>query len=177
MKTGDCNVIQFWSTIIGVIVGGIIAIGGGFVQRICERRQERKSLRAGLGAEIQAILDIVGRRDYIEGLSKFIEAIKGGATNLFQVRVGKDYDTVFKSNCGKLGLLPSETAAKTVRFYYLVSSIVEDLDLLRDAADSAGLQTRYGLNTQRGNLAFHEQMQQLSIETIALGNDLTQELV
>ena len=63
-----------------------------------------------------------------------------------------------------------------VTFYYQVSSIVEDLVLLQDAGDSPGLQVRYGLNTQRGNLAFHEQMLKLSVETIALGNHLTQKL-
>src|SRR6266446_729555 len=168
--------MQFWSTLLSVIVGGIIAIGGGFVQRIYERRHERKSLRAALRAEIQAILDIVARRDYIEGLSRFIETIKSGSTKLLQIRVGRDYDTVFKTNCGKLGLLTSETAGKTVSFYYLVSSIKEDLDLLQDAAESVGLQTRYGLNSQAGNLAFHEQIRQFSIEAVALGNDLVQEL-
>jgi hypothetical protein len=168
--------MHFWSTIISVIVGGIIAIGGGFIQRFYERRHEKRSLRAALRAEIQTILDIVGRRDYIEGLSKFIDAIERGSTNLLQIRVGRDYDTVFKTNCGNLGLLPSETAGKTVRFYYLVSSIAQDLDLLRDAADKPLLQAQYGLNTQDGNLAFHKQMQQLSIETIELGKKLVSEL-
>jgi len=176
MKTGDCNVIQFWSIILSVIVGGIIAIGGGFIQRFCERQHDRKSLRAGLRAEIQAILDIVKRRDYVANLSSFIENIKDRSTNFFEIRIAKDYDIVFRSNCDKLGLLPSETAARTARFYYQVSSIVEDLVLLQDAGDSPGLQVRYGLNTQRGNLAFHEQMLKLSVETIALGNHLTQEL-
>jgi hypothetical protein len=129
-----------------------------------------------LRAEIQAILAIVERRNYIAFISDFIEAIKGGSTNFFEARIARDYDIVFRSNCDKLGLLSSETAARTVCFYYLVSAVVEDLDLLRDAGESGGLQTRYGLNTQAGNLAFHEQMRQLSIETIALGNDLIREL-
>jgi hypothetical protein len=84
-------------------------------------------------------------------LSNFIEAIKGGSTNCFEIRIGKDYDIVFRSNCSKLGLLPSETVARTVGFYYLVSSVVEDLALLQDASESASLQTRYRLDTQRGN--------------------------
>ena len=176
MKTGDSNVIQFWSTILSVIVGGIIAIGGGFIQRFCERRRDQKSLRAGLRAEIQAILDVVKRRDYVANLSSFIENIRDRSTNFFEVRIAKDYNIVFKSNCDKLGLLPSQTAARTVRFYYQVSSIIEDLVLLQDAGVSPSLQIRYGLNTQRGNLAFHEQMLKLSVETIALGNDLTHEL-
>ena len=163
-------------TILATILGGILAISGGFAEKIYEQRKERESLRAALRAEIQAILAIVERRDYIAGLSKFIEAIKGGAPDLFEIRIGKDYDIVFRTNCGKLGLLPSDTAAKTVGFYYLVSSIVEDLVLLQNACESANLRTRYGLDTQHGNLAFHEQMLRLSSETVTLGNHLIQKL-
>jgi hypothetical protein len=168
--------MQFWLTLLSVIVGGIIAISGGFLQRICERRQERKSLRAALRAEIQAILAIVQRRNYIAGLTEFIRTIRAGSTRLFEIRIAKDYDIVFKNNCGKLGLLSPETAARTVRFYYFVSSVVEDLVLLQDAGESADLRTGYRLNTQAGNLDFHEHMLQLSIDTVALGNDLVQEL-
>ncbi len=92
-------------------------------EKIYERRKERESLRAALRAEIQAILAIVERRDYIAGLSNFVEAIKGGSTNLFEIRIGRDYDIVFRSNCGKLGLLPSETAARTVDFYMIGSGV------------------------------------------------------
>jgi hypothetical protein len=164
--------MQFWSTILGAI----LAIGGGFVAKIYERRKERESLRAALRAEIQAILAIVERRDYIPGLSRFVEAIRAGSPNFFEVRIGRDYDIVFRSNCDKLGLLLSETAAKTVRFYYLVSSVVEDINLLRDAGESPALQARYGLNANARNLAFHEDMLRLSLETVALGNNLIQEL-
>jgi hypothetical protein len=86
------------------------------------------------------------------------------------------YDIVFTSNCGKLGLLPSETAADTVRFYFLVSSVREDLVLLQDACKSDDLRTRYKLDTKAGNLAFHERMLELSIETVALGNHLIKKL-
>jgi plasmid maintenance system killer protein len=164
--------MQFWLTILGAI----LAISGGFLEKACARRKERESLRAALRSEIQAILAIVERRDYIAGLSKFIEAIKGGEPGLYQIRVGRSYDIVFTSNCSKLGLLPSETAEETVRFYFLVSSVREDLVLLQDACKSDDLQTRYGLNTKLGNLAFHEQMLRLSIETVALGNHLVQRL-
>jgi hypothetical protein len=164
--------MQFWQTILSLIVGGIIAIGGGFAERIYERRKERESLRAALRAEIQAILAIVERRNYIAGLSNFIEEIKRGSTSLFEIRIKRDYDMVFRSSCGKLGLLPSETVAKTVRFYYLISSIIEDLILLQDASGSVDLRTRYRLDTQRGNLAFHEEMWKLSVDAVALGDDL-----
>jgi len=164
--------MEFWLTILGAI----LAVGGGFLAKAIERRQDRKSLRAALRAEIQAILAIVERREYLPGLSRFVEAIRVGSPNFFEVRIGKDYDIVFRSNCDKLGLLPPETAARTVGFYYLVSSIVEDLNLLRDAGESPGLQARYGLNANARNLAFHEEMLRLSLETVALGNNLIQEL-
>ncbi len=179
--------MQFWLTILvailvailgvlGTIVGAILAISGGFAEKAYARRKQLQSLRAALRAEIQAILAIVERRDYIRGLSAFVDAIRAGAPNFFEVRIGRRYDIVFRSNCDKLGLLSSETAARTVRFYFQVSSVVEDLDLLRDAGESPGLQARYRLNERDRSLAFHEEILRLSIETIALGNNLIQEL-
>jgi hypothetical protein len=121
-------------------------------------------------------LAIVERRHYIEVLSNLIEAIKGGSTNFFERRIGSRYDIVFRSNCDKLGLLSSETEARIVRFYFQVSSVVLDLNFLRDAVDSPDLQARYGLNQRDRNLAFHEEVLRLSRETIELGNDLIQRL-
>jgi len=164
--------MQFWLTILGAI----LAISGGFVEKIYQRRKERESLRAALRAEIQAILAIVERRHYIGALSNVIEAIKSGPPNFFERRFGSLHDIVFRSNCDKLGLVSPETAAETVRFYFQVSSVVLDLDLLRDAADSPGLQARYGLNQRDRNLAFHEELLRLSGETVELGNDLIQKL-
>lgn len=164
--------MQIWLTILGAI----LAIGGGFLEKAYARRKERQSLRAGLQAEIRAILAIVQRRNYIAGITAFIEAIGNGSTSLFEARVSTDYNVVFKSNCDKLGLLPSDLAARTVTFYYLVSSVAEDLDLLRDASESASLRSRYGLHTQAGNLAFHQQLRQLSIETLTLGNEIIPQL-
>ena len=51
-----------------------------------------------------------------------------------------------------------------------------DINLLQDASRDSGLQERYGLNTPAGNLAFHEEMLQLSREAFDLGNELIQEL-
>jgi hypothetical protein len=163
------------AAIVAAIVSGFFALFSQWLERKSERKKERESVRAGIRAEIQAILDIAKRRDYIASLSNFINKIKDGSTNLFERRIAKDYDIVFRSNCGKLGLLPPETVANTVRFYYMVSSIVEDLVLLQEASEKPSLRTRYGLNTQAGNQAFHEDLLQLSVETVELGNNLIRE--
>src|SRR5262245_54714153 len=86
-----------------------------------------------------------------------------------------DYDILFRNNCGKVGLLSPQAAARIVRFYHLVSSVVEDINLLQDANGDLRLKERYRLNTPAGNLAFHEEMRQLSREAFNLGSELVQE--
>jgi hypothetical protein len=63
-----------------IILGAILAISGGFAEKA--RRRKNGKVCAPPSCKIQAILAIVERRDYIAGLSKFIEAIKGGETGL-----------------------------------------------------------------------------------------------
>jgi hypothetical protein len=169
-------IVAILTAIIGGIVGGLIAIGGWFVQNAYERCEERKSIRAALRSEIQSILAIVERRDYVRGLSDRIEAIRAGSPDFFFVRIANDYDIIFRTNCSKVGLLSPRTAARIVRFYYLVSSAVEDINLLQDAGRDHGLQERYRLNTPDGNRHFHEEMLQLSRDAFALGRELVQEL-
>jgi len=62
---------------IAAIVSGLFAL---FSQWL-ERKRRRESVRAGIRAEIQAILDIAKRRDYIASVSNFINPVKDGSTN------------------------------------------------------------------------------------------------
>lgn len=163
-----------------VLTASLTLVGGAILLVLTQfftRRQKRKSVQAALRSEIQSILAIVEWRDYIPGFSNFIETIKREpSVKFFQIRVAEDYDAVFRSNCNKLGLLAAETAAKTVRFYHQVSSIVEDLRLFAELPHSPDLQKRYGLNVPRECVAFQERTLQLARDTVDLGNELIQEL-
>ncbi len=70
-------VIAAIAAIVAAIVSGLFAL---FSQWL-ERKREGESVSAGIRAEIQAILDIAKRRDYIASLSNFINQIKDGSTN------------------------------------------------------------------------------------------------
>ena len=169
------------SDLFKIVLTASLTLGGGVIllvlTQFLTRCQERKSVQAAVRSEIQSILAIVERRQYIRVLSNFIETIKkDGSVRFFQIRVGKDYDLVFRTNCNKLGLLPSETAAKTVRFYHLISSVTQDINLFTELPESPGLRESYGLDTHKGCVAFQEQTLQLSIETFDLGTELIQEL-
>jgi hypothetical protein len=162
----------FWT----LLFGAFLATAGGFWQAQHAHNVERKSLRAAFAAEIRAILSIVERRDYIAGLERFIASIDAQPNVLFQVRIAKEYDIVFRSNCDKIGLLPAELAKRVVQFYYLISSAIEDIKLLADANASPELRLPWNLHTAEGNRFFHQQLLELSRQATALGNALAMEL-
>jgi len=162
----------FWT----LLFGAFLATAGGFLQFQFSRCQERKSLKAALAAEIRAILSIVQRRDYIAGLERFIASIDARQNNLYQVRIGRDYDIVFRSNCDKIGLLPADLAERVVQFYYLISSITQDIRLLADANVSPELRFPWRLNTPEGNRIFHQEILNLSRQAITSGEALAMEL-
>lgn len=163
---------SFWT----LLFGAFLATGGGFLLAQFARYQERKSLRAALASEIRAILSIVERRHYIAGLERFIASIDAQRNNLAQIRIARDYDVVFRSNCDKIGFLPADLAARVVQFYYLISSAIEDLKLLADAHDAPELRLPWNLHTVEGNRFFHQQLLDLSREAIAAGGALAAEL-
>src|SRR4030095_11837491 len=98
------------ATLIAAVVGFFSGASVALIQVQYQRRQERKSLKAALAAEIRAILSIVERRDYIADLEKFIASIE--PNKLYQVRIARDYDIVFRSNCNKIGLLRADLSER-----------------------------------------------------------------
>jgi hypothetical protein len=118
----------------------------------------------------------VERRDYIAGLETFIASIDAQRNGLFQIRIARDYDIVFRSNCNKIGLLPADLSERVVEFYYLISSAIEDIKLLADANASPELRFPWNLHTVEGNRFFHQQLLELSKQASAVGNALATEL-
>jgi hypothetical protein len=162
------------ATLIAAVVGFFSGASVALIQVQYQRSQERKSLKAALAAEIRAILSIVEGRDYIADLEKFIASID--ANDLYQVRIARDYDIVFRSNCNKIGLLPADLSERVVRFYYLIASAIEDIRLLVDANASPELRFACRLDTAEGNRIFHQNLLDISRQAIARGSTLATEL-
>jgi hypothetical protein len=163
---------DFWA----LLFGAFLATAGGFLRIQYERNQERKSLKAALAAEIRAILSIVERRDYIAGMETFIDSIDAQQNNLFQIRIARDYDVVFRANCNRIGLLPAHLSERVVQFYYLIYSAVEDIRLLADANVSPELRLPWRLDTPDGNRVFHQQLLEISRRAIVVGEAVATEL-
>jgi len=167
---------QLW-TFLGFLTGAGVTFVVALLPHWWQRRQEKKSIRAALAAEVRAISAIVGYRDYLDGLQRHIVSIEREQhTNLYQVRIARDYDIVFKSNCDKIGLLPADLSDSVVRFYYLVSSAVEDVRLLNEANVDFKLRLPYRLDTAEGSLFFHQQLLALSRQIVTEGDALAEEL-
>ncbi len=120
---------------------------------------------------------VVGHRDYLDALQRHIASIEREQhIYLYQVRIAMDYDVVFRSNCDKIGLLPADLSESVVRFYYLVSSAVEDVRLFNEANVDFKLRLPYRLDTAESSLFFHQQLLALSRLIITEGNAVAQAL-
>src|SRR5215510_12595826 len=97
---------QLW-IFLGFLAGAGVTFVAALLPQWSQRKQEKKSIRAALASEVRAISAIVGYRDYLDGLQRHIASIEREQhIYLYQVRIAKDYDVVFRSNCDKIGLLP-----------------------------------------------------------------------
>jgi hypothetical protein len=163
--------------LVGFLAGAGVAFVAALLPYWSQRRREKKSFRAALAAEVRAISAIVAYRDYVDGLQRHIASIEREQhTHLYQVRIARDYDIVFRSNCDKIGLLPADLSENVVQFYYLVSSAVEDIRLLNEANVDFKLRLPYRLDTSKGSLFFHQQLLALSRQIVTQGNALAERL-
>lgn len=167
---------QLWP-FLSFLAGAGVTFVAALLPHWCQRRQEKKSIRAALAAEVRTISAIVAYRDYLDGLQRHIASIEQEQhTHLFQVRIARDYDIVFQSNCQKIGLLKADLSESVVLFYYLVSSAIEDIRLLNEANVDFKLRLPYRLNTAEGSLFFHQQLLALSRQIVTEGDALAEEL-
>ena len=167
---------QLWP-FLSFLAGAGVTFVAALLPHWWQRRQKKKSIRAALAAEVRAISAIVAYRDYVDGLQRHIASIEREQhIHLYQVRIARDYDIVFRSNCDKIGLLPADLSESVVRFYYLVSSAVVDLRLLNEANVDFKLRFPYRLDAAEGSLFFHQQLLALSRQIVTEGNALAQRL-
>ena len=127
-----------WTTILVAVATGSTAAIGPVILGLWTRRQEKKSVRAAILAEVSALAEIVRDRRYVETLltieqnlmlrrqgAPFSPSSVEGYT--LQVAVPLDYNLMYRANSERLGSLKPQEASKVVYFYQLIQSVVVDV--------------------------------------------------
>ncbi len=116
--------------VVPVLVGGAMTGVGGYLAGWCAHRRSRASLACAIAGEIQSILMIIDKREYLPILEQMIED-QSGAYEDNQgppFCVTYNYFEVFQANAGKIGDLPDEIAKQVVSFYTIAKALLEDMN-------------------------------------------------
>lgn len=127
--------------LMAVIIGGLIAITGGFLSTTLLERQrmtrDSKNLAFAFGGEITAVLELIKERNYEERFAQVISEIEEtGAPFYMPFRVRFKYDRVYEANVSRIGLLALPLPKEIPLFYTRLASILEDLVSLGDGTYS-----------------------------------------
>ena len=119
--------------LISVAVGALL---GGVVQTLVARyaaHKEAQGIAVSVRAEINALVELVEARRYIECLDLIVDRLQttGNAmvSDYFSPRIKEDYFQVFKAVAPTIGML-KEAAGPSVKAYTLAQSFIEDVHML-----------------------------------------------
>ena len=134
--------IKDYLPLMAVIVGGILALAGGFISNFYfewrRDRRLRKNLALAFQGEITAIQEMVRKREYIEGLKKTIREIENsGLPFRFSFRARRKYFSVYEAHVGSIGILSPPLSNLVARFYTQANGILEDIEFLGEIDLSA----------------------------------------
>ncbi|MBI5891333.1 MAG: hypothetical protein HZB47_11760 [Nitrosomonadales bacterium] len=159
--------------LIGAVVGVLLVIVGGLAsntwREFIRQRKSRRALALALQGEVQALLEILEKRGYIEGLRAAKAQIE--ATGKFQAypfSARKKYFSVFEANAGQIGILGSPLSELVARFYAQANSILEDMERF-EQSDPATVDPMAAI-------AAYDKVLSIFEDTVAVGKRIVQEV-
>lgn len=122
---------------IAVVIGGLLAVTGGFLSTtLLERRrrqQEARNLALAFGGEISGLLELIQERHYVQRFEQVISQIETTGEPFFMpFRVRYAYDRVYNANVGRIGLLQPPLSEQIPIFYTRLTSALDDMVSLGD---------------------------------------------
>jgi len=172
-SAGDTIRVKDYLPLIGVLVGGIIAIIGGFISNLWfewrRDRRLRKSLALAFQGEITALLEIATKRRYIDGLKDMLQYIENsGEPTIYHFRARREYFSVYKANVGKIGMLRPPLPNLVDRFYTQANAILEDIEQY-EKTDPSTVDPKALVESYRELLALFE-------DTLSVGKQVIEEV-
>lgn len=129
-------VLKDYIPLLQTLVGGLLTFLGGLLGSVIiqqrQRKAERNSLASAFYGEIQALLKIIERRQYIQRIQEAIKDIRSNREISFRIKVTRKYFNVYEKNLDKIGILPNPLPEKIVDIYTVMTAILDDLDLIDD---------------------------------------------
>jgi uncharacterized protein YjiS (DUF1127 family) len=124
-------------TLIGVIIGGLIAPFGNIIVELWNYRRKRKVLAATISAELSALLHAVERRGHVGHYQRFVEAWKRGEmtdTNpgFYGMKDERLEESILSRAGQELGILGPENAADLVCLWRLYRGLRSNLKALAE---------------------------------------------
>jgi hypothetical protein len=167
-----------FQNLIGVLIGGVLALAGGIGVKIYEHRQQRLSLMSALAGELRAILAVVDDRQVLQTLQNVIEQIRVQQKSLFfPMSVGEMHNLVFRQNADKLGFLRAPLPERIVGLHYRINSIALGFRMLFEASEGrAGWWGEQLRADWHRCLEQHEHILALANEARGLAADVINEL-
>jgi len=159
--------------LIGVVLGGVLAVSGGyFSNHILERnrrKSESKNLAFAFKGELKALSAIANKRGYVKHISNMIKRMQDNGKPLFVlINVRREYFNVYKSNVNNIGMLPAPLPELIARYYIQANSILEDLESYRDGSwASAGVDDLIASKTE---------LVELMEDTFSLGDSIAEKI-
>jgi hypothetical protein len=137
MQCGDASQVKDYLPLVGVVLGGILSIAGGYVRTLLvenrRARRESRNLAYAFKGELTALRKIVEERKYLEGLKKAVDSRRsGGQPFHLIVNVRREYFNVYAKNVD--GTLNTPLPEWIATFYTQANSVLEDLETFRDGA-------------------------------------------
>lgn len=124
-----------WSTVGVALVSALAGIGGAYLNSNRIAKQESRSVRAAILAEVAALVELAERRAYLPELRGMAEGARAfyqenpDSTDSFTLSIplSENYNRIFAQNAQRIGVLSENEARQVVRFYQLVDSLLADV--------------------------------------------------
>ena len=129
----DLLILKDHLPLLGAIVGSLFVIVVGFTsntwREYMRERKLRRTLALSFQGEVQALLEIIEKRGYIEGVRAAKAQIEAtGKFQAYHFKAKEKYFNVFEANAGQIEILGPPLAQLVARFYAQANSILEDME-------------------------------------------------
>lgn len=171
MVPGHRCMFEEYLPLVGVVIGGVLAIIGGFLSNVIpevyRNRRESRQLALALRGELEALSHIAKRRQYVESLKNMIAIMEKKREPLFvNIQVRHDYFKIYNNNADKIGVLREPLPEYVARVYVQANSILEDLQSYRE-----GL---YASASVDSVIASYKELVELMEDTYALADEIVE---